>query len=170
MASGTGSATTIRSDGALVLLAFLVFPLGAAAVGGGWWLSARIPAAGVAAYSGAAAVPVIWFVVRVLRAGVRFDDRGITVRDLFRTRRIAWPQVSSLTDAPYKPPVSADYPLEWGVKVVLKDGSAVQTIPLAEGPEAPAELLERIRNCAARYGISDELTDVRPRYFEPGPL
>jgi len=56
--------------------------------------------------------------------GVRFDDCGITIRKLFRTNRITWPEVSHF----------ADGQIVWGgenggrwwaLKIVLHDGRAV---------------------------------------------
>src|SRR5215472_3046548 len=158
MASGgTGSATTIRSKWSALAEAgsVTVFLAGLAALGG-IWVSEHVPAAAVEAYSGVAAVAFIWVLIRVLRIGVRFDDRGITIRRPLRTYRIGWPQVSHLTDGQVQMP-NEDF---WVLQVVLRDGSVVRSGWMVTGRSAPAEMVERIKECAARYGISAELTGI----------
>jgi hypothetical protein len=155
---GTRSGSTVRCEIRTRLYLSCLVGLGgvAVAVGGYAWVN-RLPAAVVSVGSGMAAIAFIWLMTRVLRLGVRFDDNGIGIRNLVRTYRISWPQVSHLADGRGDTGIEANDPPHWALKVVLRDGSAVRTGWMAR-TRAPAEMVERIKMCAARYGISAPLT------------
>lgn len=76
-------------------------------------------------------VAVAWFLVR--EAGVRADPdtEGLTVRNLVRTRRLAWPEIVSVRFGPDRPWVQLD----------LADGDtlAVMAVQRADGDRARAE-------------------------------
>lgn len=57
-----------------------------------------IPMAGVEANLGAAALILVWGCLRALRLGVLIDDRGVVVRNFFRTYRLTWSQVTGFAD------------------------------------------------------------------------
>lgn len=91
-----------------------------------------------------------------LRASVRFDDQGVTVRNWFRTYRIGWAEVSRFTDCWG----------EWGrdLGVALHNGRNVMA--WAESPK----LLVAVGEAAQRYDIPADLTGTIERGSFPATL
>lgn len=103
---------------------------------------------------------------------VRFDDRGVTVRNLFRTHRIGWAEVRRFTDGSVLGPDERGW---WALAVALHNGRTV----LARGTalfrgtaptEAPSKSLVAIGQAAERYDIPAELTGTIERGSFPATL
>jgi hypothetical protein len=159
MTSKTGPPATTVPDYISRTLTILVVPFTAflavmAVFDGSRWAK-HAPAPAVAAYLTVVAAMASWLLYRGWRSGVSFDDRGVTIRKIFRTRRFGWPEVSHFADG------SGRYPegRPWVPVIVLRDGRAVTLQEWAWGgkrspdPKMPAAI-------AARYGIPAELTFV----------
>jgi len=90
-------------------------------------------------------VAVAWFLLR--EAGVRADPdpAGLTVRNLFRTRRVAWAQIVSVRFGPDRPWVQLD----------LADGGtlAVMGVQRADGARA-REDARRLATLVARHSAT----------------
>lgn len=90
-------------------------------------------------------VAMAWFLVR--EAGVRADPdpAGLTVRNLVRTRRLAWAEIVSVRFGPDRPWVQLD----------LADGDtlAVMAVQRADGDRARAEA-RRLATLVARYSAT----------------
>jgi hypothetical protein len=102
---------------------------------------------------------------RAWRMRLQFDDQGVTVRNLFRTRRIGWPQVSHFADGSSWAGGSGTL---WALVVVQLDGRGVTATATrgsslrTEGFASP-KIVTAIRQAAERYGVStDGMTGRRP--------
>jgi hypothetical protein len=116
------------------------------------------PVPGVVAYLAFAAAAAIWTCYRAWRLGVRFDERGVTVWNYFRTRRAAWAEVSCFADG------TTDG-RNWALSVLLRDGRDV-TATATQGRPGSPEILTAVKQAAARHQIPATLTGVaaeRPR-------
>jgi hypothetical protein len=110
----------------------------------------------LAAYCAVVAVAAIWLVWRGWRSGVRFDEHGVTIRKIFRTRRFGWPEVSHFADGRGRYPEGRP----WVPAIVLRDGRAVTLQEWAWGGKSPDPKIPAA--IAACYGIPAELTFVPP--------
>jgi hypothetical protein len=123
-------------------------------LGGPSWVN-RVPDAGVVVYLVGVGLAAIWLLWRSWRTGVRFDAKGITVRNFWSTRRIAFTEVSYLADAAYHGPNGS----LWALRVMLRDGRSVKAWCLTDAGRQPKPAtLDLLRQTAARYGIDAELT------------
>jgi hypothetical protein len=113
---------------------------------------------GFVAYLAVLAVAVIWGCSRSWRMELRMDNRGVTVRNYFRTYRIGWPEVSSFADGAVNAGAGGR---TWALKVIRRNGSAVTAcgtcIETSKGPPR-GETLTAIRQCAERYCIPADVT------------
>jgi len=129
-----------------------------------WWeafdgprWAKQAPAAAHAAFLVIVATAAIGLAWRGWRSGVRFDDHGVTIRRILRTRRFGWPEVSHFADGQssvHGTPV-------WAPQIVLRDGRAFTLGEWAwDGKKAPdCQILAAV---AGRYGIPAEF-DFVPR-------
>lgn len=89
---------------------------------------------------------IAWFLLR--EAGVRAapDEAGLTVRNLLRTRRLAWPEVVSVRFGPDRPWVQLD----------LSDGTtlAVMAVQRADGERARGEA-RRLATMVAHFSRTE---------------
>jgi hypothetical protein len=118
------------------------------------WLkgsSALVHAVAVTALSAALIVGC----VRALRAGLRIDAQGVTVRNLLRTYKFSCPEVSHLGDGHVEWDDTGHTVRAWRLCVVLHDGRRLRCETI--GRTVP---LEAIKRAAARYGVRTELTGV----------
>lgn len=94
----------------------------------------------------AVGVGMAWVLVR--EAGVRAepDEDGVVVRNLVRTRRLAWPEIVSVRFGPDRPWAQLD----------LADGTtlAVMAVQLADGARARAEA-RRLATLVARHSATE---------------
>jgi Protein of unknown function (DUF2510)/Bacterial PH domain len=107
----------------------------------------------------AVGVVLAWLCVRLSRMGVRFDEHGVTVRNFWRTRRLAWEQVSYLTDG--------GTGWEWALRVVGRDGrtvtaSGTRSRVVSETRTVKPETLTALGEVAERYGVSLEISGRVP--------
>jgi hypothetical protein len=113
---------------------------------------------GYVAYLVVIAAAVIWGCSRSWRMELRIDNRGVTVRNYFRTCRIGWPEVSSFADGAVN---AGGAGRQWALKVIRRNGSAVTAcgtgLETFKGPPR-GETLTAIRQCAERYGIPADVT------------
>jgi Bacterial PH domain len=103
---------------------------------------------------------------RAWRMAPQFDDQGVTVRNLFCTLRIGWPQVSRFADGSSW--AGGGSGSLWALVVVRRDGRAVTATATrgsslrTEGIASP-KIVTAIRQAAERYGVStDGMTGRRP--------
>jgi hypothetical protein len=107
------------------------------------------------------ATVLAWIGIRAARMGIRFDARGVTVRNFWRTRRLSWRQVRHLADG--------EIGGEWALRVVGRDGRAVtasgtRSQVTRETQTVKPETLAAIGEVAERYGVSLELTGRPPSF------
>jgi hypothetical protein len=89
---------------------------------------------------------------------VRFDDRGIMVRNYFRTYRIGWAEVSRFTDCWGQ--------WGWDLGVALHNGRNV----MAWGATPRSKALIAVGQAAQRYDIPADLTGTIERGSFPATL
>jgi hypothetical protein len=115
------AAITVRSWPCLIIqiLLLLIF---CALVGTFLWTQVS-----VIAFSVVAGLGGILLLYRACRHGVRFDDRGITVRNLLRTHKLSWHDVSRFADGEVLLPQGGEGTPQyfWAVKIVLSSGRSV---------------------------------------------
>lgn len=87
-----------------------------------------------------------WFLLREATVRADPDPTGLTVRNLVRTRRLAWPEIVSVRFGPDRPWVQLD----------LADGDtlAVMAVQRADGDRARAEARRLATLVAAHSGTS----------------
>ena len=104
------------------------------------------------------ATALVWGFSRSWRMGLRMDDRGVTVRNYFRTYRIGWPEVNSFADGAVNGGASGR---QWALKVNRRNGPAVTAcgtcLETWKGPPRD-ETLTAIRQSAERHGIPADVT------------
>jgi hypothetical protein len=114
---------------------------------------------GVAAYLAVVTAASIWGCSRAWRLRLRMDDTGITVRNYFRTCRLAWHEVSSFADGYGERDAGGEY---WALSIVIHSGRTVTasaTRRASASRVAPdMEMLTTIGRIAERHGIPENLT------------
>jgi hypothetical protein len=109
---------------------------------------------GFAAYLVIVVAAVIWGCFRSWRMELRMDNRGVTVRNYFRTYRIGWPEVSCFTDGAVYAGAAGR---QWALSVVRRNGRVVTACCTScgtwrSGPPRD-ETLTAIWQGAERHGI-----------------
>ncbi len=119
----------------------------------------RLPDPAVGVYFAVVGLVSIWLLYRACRLEARFDDKGVTLRNFFRTRRFGWSEVSHFADGWTEIWTGEDAGTYWAAAIVLRDGRHI-VVKLTMGGKSVAnpETLETIRQIAARYGIPGQLT------------
>jgi hypothetical protein len=98
--------------------------------------------------------------IRVARMGVWFEDRGVTIRNFWRTRRLDWDEVSHLADGGSGG--------QWALRVVGRNGrrattaSGTRSQVMPEPGTIKAETLAAIGEVAERFRVSLEITGRPP--------
>ncbi|MEG3615086.1 PH domain-containing protein [Isoptericola haloaureus] len=94
------------------------------------------------------AVFVVWLLWRLGGVHARPDDDGLTVRNVVRTRRVAWPEIVAVRMTPNDPWVVLD----------LADGGtlAVMAIQRADGERGMAEA-RRLQSLVQRLGEAPDI-------------
>jgi hypothetical protein len=95
---------------------------------------------------------------------LRFDDQGITVKNLFRTQQISWAEVHHFADC------LQNDSLSWALAVVLNDGRTVIARGTAASVWAPSTTLVAVGQAAERYDIPADLTGTIERGSFPAAL
>jgi len=121
----------------------------------GWFK--HIAVAEIVAYLAVFLIPSVWMLYQLSRTGIRFDDTGIKVRGVWRTRRVAWGDVSRLADDAVTAPEGGGVTGS-ALRVELRDGKPVTTYVL----DISAPTLALLKEAAARYQIKADLTDKVP--------
>ena len=101
---------------------------------------------------------------RAWRAGVRFDDHGLTTSYVFGSYRFGWSEVSCFRDGCCTAGIGPHRGKVWALEVVLRDGGAVKVKATAREvrKSAAPEVLTAISQAAERYGIQEALTGRMP--------
>ena len=108
----------------------------------------------VIVYLAIVALVSILLLYRVWRMRVCFDDRGVTVRQFLRTCHFGWPEVSRFTDGSIQYFADSDGGPSWALKIVLRDGRAVQVgATMGLGRSARRKLLATVGAVAELYAI-----------------
>jgi hypothetical protein len=116
------------------------------------------PVAGAVAYLVLPGAALSWASYRAWHFGVRFDDHGVAVCNVFRTCQASWAEVNSFTDG-------TTGGRSWALTVMLCDGRGITATATRSRPGDP-EFLMAARQAAARHGVPAALTGVaagRPR-------
>jgi len=100
--------------------------------------------------------------------GVRFDDQGVTIRNLFRTHRIGWAEVHHFADGCTAGDGHSNS--KWVLAVVLNNGRTVMAWRTAAPDVAPSKTLVAVGQAAARYGIPADLAGTIERGTFPAAL
>jgi hypothetical protein len=98
----------------------------------------------------------IWPVYRLWLMGMRFDDRGVTVRKFLGTDRFGWPDVRRFEYRRFL----TEHGWSWHLKIVLRDGRVITTYLGTLKETASPKALIAIRQTAARHEIPTELHRV----------
>lgn len=124
--------------------------------------------AAVEANLGAAALILVWGCFRALRLGVLIGDRGVVVRNFFRTYRLTWSQVTGFADGSARSYGDDGRALGyWALNVVIAGGRAVTAGGTVHGPPARANILKAVTQAAERHGITADVTGQPAEW--PGP-
>ena len=111
----------------------------------------------VIVYLAIVALVSILLLYRVWRMRVCFDDRGVTVRQFLRTCHFGWPEVSHFADGNVlglSPNEGEVEDPQWALKIVLRDGRAVQVgATMGLGRSARRKLLATVGAVAELYAI-----------------
>jgi hypothetical protein len=178
MVTQVGQVTTIGFPrwSAIVLTVVLVpvaLVLGATAAALAWYCVPVLArhatlAAALGYFGGYFALLVIataWVAKRMWGRAVCFDDEGVTIRDVWRTRRYRWQDVSHFTDGHRASPSPLDWdpevggPVRWALAILLRDGQVIIVSATSyRGPRASHEMLAEIRQVARRHRIRGSLT------------
>ena len=105
--------------------------------------------------------------VTIGRAGswLRFDDEGVTIRNLFRTNRIGWAEVRHFTDG-----CAGEGDTSWALAVQLHSGPTVIAWGTTATDAASSKTLVAVGQAAERYGIPAGLTGTIERGSFPATL
>jgi hypothetical protein len=100
-----------------------------------------------------------YFCIRLTRVAVRFDGAGVTVRNFWRTHRLAWNEVSQFTDGSFWG--------DWALRVVLRDGRTVTAAGTGmqysmRGKLRKKEVLSAVGDVADRHSVGADLTGWPP--------
>jgi hypothetical protein len=100
---------------------------------------------------------------RTCRLGVRFDDRGITVRNLYRTHKLSWHDVSRFTDGEVAVSAGPRYIYFWAVQIVLNNGRSVTAEGTMQDKKPNVfKVLATMEQVATRRQIPTQLTGQMP--------
>ncbi len=121
------------------------------------WVT-HVPATAVAADLAIVAIALIWGCSRSWRMGLSMDDKGVTVRNYFRTYRVGWHEVKSLADGSVFPSTRLNDERLWAASVLMHSGRAVTATGTVRLGRARPEALTAINRTAAFYGIAAGLT------------
>jgi hypothetical protein len=103
---------------------------------------------------------------------LQFDDYGITVRNLFRTRRIGWAEVRRFEDASIGGDSNGGGG-GWVLGIALRDGRTIAAGVTGRFPAlsaAPSETLILMGQAAQRYNIPANLSGTIERGSFPATL
>ncbi len=114
----------------------------------------------LAVYLAVVAAVSAWLLYRGWRAGVRFDDHGLTIRYVFGTRQLGWSEVSHFTDGCCKAGTGEDRGTKWALEVALRDGQVVKVKATARDRSAAPKVLTAVLQAAELYGIQAPLTGI----------
>jgi hypothetical protein len=90
----------------------------------------------------------------------RLNDRGIKVRNSFRTYRIGWDEVRLFTDGSMRGRLGSRW---WVLRIVLHDGRAITAAETSNRrTAADPEVLSAIRQAAEQHAVPAELTGMPP--------
>jgi hypothetical protein len=110
-----------------------------------------------------AALGGILLLYRACRHGVRIDDRGITVRNLYRTDKLSWHHVSRFADGRIgilNDGAISDY---WAVQIVLNNGRAIIAQgTMREKASSASKVRVTMEQFAGRWQIPAQLTGTVP--------
>jgi hypothetical protein len=113
------------------------------------------PVAAVVAYLAVVAAASVWLLARGWRLGVRFDERGLTVRKFLKTYRFGWPEVSHFADGST---LAGEGQAGWALAVVLRDERVITTRLAGLAGAGSPKRLAAVRQAADRYQVPAELT------------
>jgi len=105
------------------------------------------------------AVAVLAGLWRAWRMALYVDDRGVTVRNFFRSRRFTWPEVSMFDDGSAVGSGSERY---WALRVVPREGTPVTAAATMRGLTPREELPSAIEQAAQRHGIPAKIDGIPP--------
>jgi hypothetical protein len=123
----------------------------------------HVPETAVAAVLAIVAAAVIWGWSRSWRMGLYMDDKGLTVRNYFRTYRFGWAEVTRFVDGS----ISLLNKGYWALSVLVADGRAVTVSGTASRSAARDDTLATIRQAAECHGIAGDLTGAPGDQREP---
>jgi len=110
--------------------------------------------------------------IRTWRGRLQFDDQGITVRNLFRTHRVGWTEVSRFWDLVVNSSMGPGPhgPVAWTLIVVLRNGRTVTAWATRASWPPPSQTLVAVGQVAQRYGIPADLAGAIKRDSFPAAL
>jgi hypothetical protein len=103
--------------------------------------------------------------IRGAGGSLRFDDQGITIRNLSRTHRIGWTEVRRFTDG-----CAGESDYLWALAVQLHNQLTVIAWGTTATDVAPSKTLVAVGQAAERYGIPADLTGTIERGSFPATL
>ena len=122
-------------------------------------------AAAVAGYVACVALIWLWASWRAWSEALRFDGRGVTVRNFWRTYRLSWPAVSQFADGYFHEHWEPGPRLPiWVLAIVMADGRGIAAMA-TRGDRSPASqraMVEEIKEAAKLHAVRAQLS---PGYF-----
>jgi hypothetical protein len=99
--------------------------------------------------------------------GVRFDERGITIRNFFRIYRFGWGEVRRFRDGLFQQSGEGGTIYFWVLTIQLHDGRDVTAKGTARKNGPRSQTLAAIRQAAERHSIPAALTGIAMRGGSP---
>jgi len=121
----------------------------------------HVPVAGAVAYLIVVGASSAWLCLRAWRVALRIEDFGVTVRNLFLTRRFAWSEVRCFADGAFRGDQGAKL---WALMVVPYDTQARRgagrpvTATATARSRDDREMMVVLRKAAEHHGIAAEWT------------
>ncbi|HEY2077724.1 MAG TPA: PH domain-containing protein [Streptosporangiaceae bacterium] len=101
---------------------------------------------------------LFWTLYRPWHMGILIGERGVTIRNYFRTRRARWSEVAAFTDG------TTDRG-KWALNVMLRDGRGV-AVTATQAQRGSPEVLTAVRHVASLHGVPAKVSGIpaeRPR-------
>ena len=160
--AGVTSSRGVRPGGDRVVVAHWGARFMAAFLGAGvtwvWFaiLSAIAPHSWISLFVGVGTAVGVCVILRGALLGLVVRADGVTVRQLFRTTKLAWPDIARFTDGLVILGEGSDE--HWVLRIDCRDGRRLQVFATFHGNVGDPDTVEYLRSVAAQHSVAESLT------------